>query len=106
MTAAVSFGLDAGSGATGEAGQAGTSRRERIAAARLSEPAAEARAGRDATTIERLIVKGLTRTQAGLDGSSPSLRRRVFTMARGVERPAGKDRNRRAAVLRAAVDPM
>ena len=63
-------------------------------------------AGRDATTIERLIVKGLTRTQAGLDGSSPSLRRRVFPMVRGVERPAGEDRNHRAAVLRAAVDPM
>ena len=37
--------------------QAGTSRRERIAAARLIELAAEARAGWDPTTLERLIVK-------------------------------------------------
>ncbi len=42
--------------------QAGTSRRERIAVARLSELAAEARAGRDATTLERLIVKGTSTT--------------------------------------------
>ena len=44
-----------------KARQVGTSRRERIAAAELSELAAEARAGRDAATLERLIVKGLTR---------------------------------------------
>ena len=50
-----------------KAGQAGTSRRERIAAAKLSELAAEARAGRDATTLERLIVKGLTRYYHGID---------------------------------------
>ena len=50
--------------------QAGTSRRERIAAARLSELAAEARAGWDATTLERLIVKGLTRYYHGIDNEA------------------------------------
>ena len=53
-----------------KAGQAGTSRRERIAAAKLSELAAEARAGRDATTLERLIVKGLTRYYHGIDNEA------------------------------------
>lgn len=50
-----------------KARQAGTSRRARIAAAKLRELAAEARAGRDAATLERLIVKGLTRYHHGLD---------------------------------------
>ena len=50
--------------------QAGTSRRQRVAAARLSELAAEARVGRDATTIERLIVKGLTRYYHGIDNEA------------------------------------
>ena len=38
--------------------QTGTSRQERIAVAKLSELAAEARAGWNATTLEQLIVKG------------------------------------------------
>ena len=50
--------------------QAGTSRRERIAAARLSELAAEARAGRNATILERLIVKGLTRYCHSVDNEA------------------------------------
>ena len=50
--------------------QAGTSRRKRIAAAKLSELAAEARAGWDATTLERLIVKGLTRYYHGIDNEA------------------------------------
>ena len=50
-----------------KARQAGTSRRARIAAAKLRELAAEAREGRDAATLERLIVKGLTRYHHGLD---------------------------------------
>ena len=50
--------------------QTGTSRRERIAAAKLSELAAEARAGWDATTLERLIVKGLTRYYHGIDNEA------------------------------------
>ncbi len=45
------------------AGAASASKRETVAAARLSELAAEARAGWDATTLERLIVKGLTRVR-------------------------------------------
>ncbi|MDE2905134.1 MAG: hypothetical protein OXQ28_03520 [Acidobacteriota bacterium] len=52
--------------------QARTSRRERIAAAKLSELAAEARAGLDATTLERLIVKGLTRYDHGIDNEARS----------------------------------
>ena len=47
--------------------QTGTSRRERIAAAKLNELAAEARAGWDATILERLIVKGLARYYYGID---------------------------------------
>ena len=43
--------------------QAGTSRRERIAAAKRSELEAE---GWDATSLERLIVKGLTRYYHGI----------------------------------------
>ena len=51
-------------------GQAGTSRRERIAAVKLSELAPEARAGWDATTLERLVVKGLTRYYHGIDAEA------------------------------------
>ena len=47
--------------------QASTSRRERIAAAKLSELAVE---GWDATTLERLIVKGLTRYYLGIDNGA------------------------------------
>ena len=50
--------------------QAGTSRCERIAAAKLSELAAGARAGWDATTLERLIAKGLTRYYWGADNEA------------------------------------
>ena len=50
--------------------QARTSSREKIAAAKLSELAAEAREGRDATTLERLIVKGLTRYYYGIDNEA------------------------------------
>ena len=39
----------------------------RVAAARLSELAAEVRAGGDETALERLIVKGLTRYYHGVD---------------------------------------
>ena len=46
---------------------AGTGVQVRTAAARLSELAAEAQAGRDETTLERLIVKGLTRYYHGID---------------------------------------
>ena len=53
-----------------KAGRAGASTRERIAAAKLSELAAEARAGPDATTFERLIVKGLTRYYHGIDNEA------------------------------------
>lgn len=52
------------------AGQASASRRERVAAGRLSELAAEARAGQDATTLERLIVKGLTHYYHGIDNEA------------------------------------
>ena len=54
--------------------KAGTSRRERIAAAKLSELAAEAQAGWDATTLERLIVKGLTRYYHSIDHDNEALR--------------------------------
>ena len=50
--------------------QAGTGVRVRTAAARLSELAAEAKAGGDATTLERLIVKGLTRYYHGIDAEA------------------------------------
>lgn len=50
--------------------QAGTSRRERIAAAKLSKLAADARPGSDATTLERLIVKGRTRYYYGSDNDA------------------------------------
>ena len=52
------------------AGAASASRRETVAAARLSELAAEARAGWDATTLERLIVKDLTRYYHGIDNAA------------------------------------
>ena len=48
-------------------GQAGTSRRERIAPAKASELPAEAPAAWDATTLERLVVKGLTRYYHRID---------------------------------------
>ena len=47
----------------------------RIAAARLSELAAEARAGGDATTLDRLIVEGLTRYYHGIDNEAPAARK-------------------------------
>ena len=47
--------------------QAGAGVRVRTAAAKLSELAAEAQAGWDETTLERLIVKGLTRYYHGID---------------------------------------
>ena len=47
--------------------QTRASRREEIAAAKLSELAAEAREDRDATALERLIVTGLTRYYYGID---------------------------------------
>ncbi|MCY4598294.1 MAG: hypothetical protein OXF27_00010 [Acidobacteria bacterium] len=50
--------------------QAGTSRRERIAAGKLSELTAEARAGRDAASLERPIVKGLTGYFHGIDNEA------------------------------------
>ena len=50
--------------------QAGRSEREEIAAAKLSELAAEAQAGWDATTLERLIVKGLTRYYHDIDAEA------------------------------------
>ncbi len=53
-----------------KARRAGTSGRERAGAARLSELAAEARAGRVATTLERLIVNGLTRYHHGIDNEA------------------------------------
>ena len=52
---------------TTEPRQTGTGVQVRTAAARLSELAAEAQAGRDETTLERLIVKGLTRYYHGID---------------------------------------
>ena len=52
------------------AGAAFASRRETVAAAALSELAAEARAGWDRTTLERLIVKGLTRYYHGIDNAA------------------------------------
>ena len=53
--------------------QAGTtSRRERIAAAKVSELSVDARAGWDATTLERFIVKGLTRYYYGIDNEAHS----------------------------------
>ena len=55
--------------------QTGTGVPVKVAAAWLSELAAEARAGRDETTLDRLIVKGLTRYYHGIDddarGPSP-----------------------------------
>ena len=50
--------------------QTGTSRHERIAAATLSELAAEARAGRDGTTLERLIVKYITHYYHSIDNEA------------------------------------
>ena len=47
--------------------QAGAGVRVRTAAAKLSELVAEAQARRDETTIERLIVKGLTPCYHGID---------------------------------------
>ena len=52
------------------AGAASASRRETVAAVKLHELAAEARAGWDATTLERLIVKGLTRYYHGIDNEA------------------------------------
>lgn len=52
--------------------QAGTSRRERIAAAKLSELAAEAQAGWDATTLERRVAKDLTRYYHAIDNETRS----------------------------------
>ena len=50
--------------------QARADARERIAAAKLSELAAEARAAPDATTLERLIVKSLTRYYHSIDNEA------------------------------------
>ena len=57
--------------------QTGAGVHVRTAAARLSELAAEAQAGRDETTLERLIVKGLTRYYHGIDDDA----RRVLAAA-------------------------